>query len=121
MKDKITNATKPVLDLGRNIYLAGLGVATTVVDQYTTTFSTLVDKGRTRTEQRAKEKVETEITSPKMFTMVKEYSAKAGDRVQDGVNHALNRIGIPSKQEIRDLTQSIEKLTEKVQAMQVSA
>lgn len=121
MKDKVMNATRPALELGRNVYLAGLGIATTVADQYSNAFSSLVDKGRARNEKRAEEKGENEKKSPKVVTIFKDYTEKTGEKLQDGVNSALNRIGIPSKQEIRDLTKSIEQLTEKVQAMQASA
>jgi len=49
---------------------------------------------------------------------VKDFSEKAGSRLQEGLATTLGRFGIPTRDEIQALTRSVEQLTEKVKTMQ---
>ncbi|CAM2069908.1 Phasin family protein [Sulfidibacter corallicola] len=101
---------------GRTFYLAGLGVAATVQEQTNKVFENLVEKGRTATTKEAATEKKTE--GPTFSGRVKDLSDQVTNRVQDGVSFAFSRMGIPTRQEIQDLTRSVEQLTEKVQALQ---
>ena len=108
-------AKNKMFSTGRNVYLAGLGVAATITDQYGRVYGDLVEKGRGVNQKSDEEK--TENTSGLAFK-ANEFKGKVEARVQDGVSGALGRFGIPSQKEISDLTKSIEILTEKVQNLQ---
>ncbi len=120
MKNVINNAGNQVKETGRTMYLAGLGIAATVTDQYSKVFHQLVDKGRDVSE---KKETQSENKGSEFILTAKgrEISQLVGDRVQDGITKTLGRLGIPSQREIKDLTRSIEQLTEKVQGLNKEA
>lgn len=108
------SAKNQMFSTGRNVYLAGLGVAATVTDQYGRVFESLVDKGRTVSEKREEEPTEKPAG---LSSKASDLKVKVETTVQTGITTALGRFGIPSQKEFNDLTKSIEVLTEKVQNM----
>jgi len=115
----IHNLTTGILSTTKNIYLAGLGVAATVNDQAKSSFDTLVQKGEARSS-RSHEDHKPRFTQ-KITDQVSQFAGKATSRVQDGLSSSLSRLGIPSRDEIKALTLSVEQLTEKVQTLQPGA
>ena len=119
MKNVINNASNQVKETGRTVYLAGMGIAATVTDQYSKVINDLVDKGRTVTE---KKEGESEKKGEFVLTAkTREISQMVEERVQDGITKTLSRLGIPSQKEIQELTRSIEQLTAKVQDLAKTA
>lgn len=99
--------TDAIYDTARTFYLAGLGVVATANEEVRTTYSKLVKKGET---------FEKDADNPmaRATGTVKEFARGAEDRVQKTVGTALNRAGVPNRDEIRTLIDRVEDLTKKV-------
>ena len=104
-------------EAGRNVYFAGLGITSLVTDRAAQTFDSLVEKGQT--VKKDGEKEEKEVREG-LTQRVKGFSDKAGDRIQETVQATFGRLGIPSRTEIKELTESIEQLSNKIQGMQAN-
>ena len=115
MKNMIRTTGEKALETSRTIYFAGMGVAASVAGRYENVFNNLVEAGRTASEKRD---ASTEKSEPALVGKAKAYTQKASDMVTTQITGALSRVGVPSQTEIRELTQSIERLTEKVQGLQ---
>lgn len=101
----------------RTFYLAGLGVAATVTSEYKKVFDQMVEKGKESKDPA--EAVAEKVNGQGVVSRIKGVGEQMTNRVQDGVSYTFSRMGIPTRQEIQDLTRSVEQLTEKVQALQV--
>jgi poly(hydroxyalkanoate) granule-associated protein len=101
-------------DSAHKIWLAGLGALAKAEEEGTKVFNTLVEAGE-----------EVEARGKKSFKLVKgkvtEAREAAGDRIDKlgdtfdtSVAGALQRLGVPSRDEIQRLTKRVEELTAKV-------
>ncbi len=101
-------------DSAHKIWLAGLGALAKAEEEGTKVFHSLVEAGE-----------EFEARGKKRFTLVKgkvkEAREKAestieklGDTFDERVAGALQRLGVPSRDEIQRLTKRVEELTAKV-------
>ena len=93
---------------GRNVYLAGLGAYATAEEETKGFFDRLVEKG---------EEYEGEKGSftQRAADRVRKTGQQVEDRVETTVSETLNRVGVPSRKEIRTLINRVEKLTKKVE------
>lgn len=107
----------PLRESAHKIWLAGLGALATAEEEGTKLFKSLVSKGeeyegslRTGTDKvksqadKAKERVE-----KAWETLESSFDEKVGA--------ALHRVGVPSRDEIAELTRKVEKLTETIEAL----
>ncbi len=101
-------------DSAHKIWLAGLGALAKAEEEGTKVFNTLVEAGE-----------EVEARGKKGFKLVKgkvtEAREAAGDQIDklggtfdNSVAAALQRLGVPSRDEIQRLTKRVEELTAKV-------
>ena len=101
-------------DSAHKIWLAGLGALAKAEEEGTKVFNTLIEAGE-----------EFEARGKKGFKLVKgkvtEARAAAGDQIDklggtfdNSVAAALQRLGVPSRDEIQRLTKRVEELTAKV-------
>lgn len=106
-----------VLDAAQRIWLAGLGAMAFAQDEGNKVFkgtgdlvSTLVEKG-----------LQIEKAGMKQVQEVTGVAEEAWSRVQvvidAQVSQALHRLGVPTRQEIADLTKRIDKLTASIDAL----
>ena len=120
------NVQDELKDSVHRIWLAGLGALAAAEEEGSKLFSRLVDRGR---DVEAKGKVEVDKVSEK-FDKVNEKvrvevdKAKAraesafdnwGDKLDEKLTSALHRLGVPTRDEIRNLTQRVEELNAKVE------
>jgi len=113
-----------VLDSANQIWLAGLGAFAKTQEEGGKVFESLVKQGEeleARTMKAANAKVE------EMRGRVEEVRDKATGRLdkleqvfQDRVARALNRLGVPSNDDIQALIQHVESLDKTVQQMVAS-
>ena len=103
------------------IWLAGLGALAAAEEEGTKLFSRLVERGK---DVESKGKVEVD----KVKAEVEKVKAKAeskledwGDKVDDKLTAALHRLGVPTRDEIRTLTQRVEELAAKVEQLKPKA
>lgn len=112
----IKDVKSQAFQLGRNFYFAGLGLTALVTDGAGNTFNSLVARGQTRVKPESEEKE----TTPGITARIKDLTNQAGDRIQNGVQSAIGRLGIPSRTEIKELTNSIEQLSHKIKGLQTN-
>jgi polyhydroxyalkanoate synthesis regulator phasin len=113
--NNLKNIGSQVLGAGRNLYFAGLGVAVIGGDRTVKVFNGLVEKGRVVSEKKPTCKA---TGTTQLKNKIAGLGKATGERVQGGINGVLKRLGIPSRDEIRDLTRSVTQLTEKVSGLQ---
>jgi len=107
-----------VLKMGRNVWLAGLGVVAYADEEARTLYGKLVDKGETF------EKSEKNVVGRKLSDVTdtaKKMTDEAGEKVQGVVHTVMHRAGVPTSDEIHTLIQRVETLTAKVEKIQPKA
>ena len=103
-----------MFDSAHKIWLAGLGALAKAEEEGTKVFHNLVEAGE-----------DFEARGRKRFTLVKgkvqeareaaeNQIEKLGDTVDDQVANAVQKLGVPSRDEIQRLTKRVEELTAKV-------
>lgn len=119
-EDMATNTStmqKDIKESARKIWLAGLGALATAEEQGTKVFQSLVERGEdfeTRSEKQVA-KVKGQVKS------VTDKAEAQWDRVEkvvdERVNTAIKKLGIPSRDEVKTLTRRVEELTKKVEQL----
>ncbi|OZC02370.1 phasin family protein [Rubricoccus marinus] len=127
-----TDAAGNVKDAAQNVFLAGLGALVAAKETGEETFESFVKKGekvdlgtlgteRVKTIRKqidgATDKVEDAVkgrVSDAKY-VAGETANSLEDRVQDAVATVMKRIGVPTREEISELTASVERLTARVE------
>ena len=109
----VKEVSREAMDVTRNIYLAGLGVAATVNDSAKGVFDKLVDKGAKTSEKLPERK----LSETPAYNRLTDLRRKTTETVRKQVTGVMHGFGIPSRDEIAALRTSVEQLTEKVTAM----
>src|SRR5436305_2429301 len=115
------NVQEELKDSVHRIWLAGLGALAAAEEEGSKLFSRLVDRGR---DVEAKGKVEVDKVNEKLRVEVDRAKAKAesafdnwGDKLDEKLTSVLHRLGVPTRDEIRNLTQRVEELNAKVETL----
>jgi poly(hydroxyalkanoate) granule-associated protein len=117
-KSKADKLQDDLRESAHRIWLAGLGALSTVEEKGGKWFQQLVEKGKTveaegKTQvHRAKAKVETEVNKAK--SRVEEAVEDLGSNLEAKLAEALHRFGVPTRDEIRDLTKRVEQLNARI-------
>jgi poly(hydroxyalkanoate) granule-associated protein len=120
-KDKLKKLQDEVSEKSREIWLAGLGVFSTMEEEGEKLFKKFVEKGKELEEKgesfekRAKEKVGT-VTSymeEKTEKFTKDVATLPG-YVEEKLKSALNKFGASSQSQVKELNDKVDQLTEKV-------
>jgi poly(hydroxyalkanoate) granule-associated protein len=103
------------------IWLAGLGALAAAEEEGTKIFSRLVERGRD-VESKGKvevDKVKAEVDKmkTKAESTFETWGDKFGEKFDDKLTAALHRLGVPTRDEIRSLTQRVEELNAKVEQL----
>jgi poly(hydroxyalkanoate) granule-associated protein len=108
-------------DSAHKIWLAGLGALAAAEEEGTKVFHRLVDRGRD-VESRGKGDFQEQVDRAK--AKVDEAKTKVSDTVEtwsgkldEAVTATLHRLGVPTREEIRTLTQRVEELNAKVEQL----
>jgi poly(hydroxyalkanoate) granule-associated protein len=107
----VEQARKEILDAGRNIWLAGLGVVARVEEEGKDLLETLVERGRKVEKQQFKT---LDRTVSRTSDGLKEWSDRVQENVQKGMEEALHRFGLPSRHDLDRLSARINTLSKKV-------
>lgn len=104
-------------DAAHKIWLAGLGALSTAEEEGTKLFNRLVDRGKDF-EAKGKvevEKVKAEVDKVKVKAEAayEEWSGKLDERLAA----VLQKVGVPTRDEIHSLTQKVEELTAKLEQL----
>ncbi len=136
MNSTLKKVQDTVLEQARDAYYAGLGVVATLEKETTdvykkaedrvsgvaknvqTNYDDLAKKGKkfaTRSEKAIKGEIkELEGELQETREDVIGFSDKMLDQIQETVGSVLNRLGVPTREEIRTLNTNVEKLSAKV-------
>ena len=130
----LTDAAGDVQDAVSKVFLAGLGALALAEEEGSKTFKKLVKRGETvelpglgaervrkiraqiaGSADEATEAVKGRATDAKY--LAGEAADKAEDRVSETVTVVMKRLGVPTRDEISELTASVERLTARVEAL----
>ena len=122
--DQLASAVR---DSAEQIWLAGLGAFAKAQQEGTKVFEALVREGdllqqrtRTVTEQRLEE-VANRFTQA--ATQLSQQATQSWDRLEqvfeDRVARALSHLGVPSAREVRELTEMLQALNERISALDI--
>ena len=130
----LTEAAGDVKDAVTKVFLAGLGALAVAEEEGSKTFKKLVKKGekvelpglgmdrvqaiRTEIEGRAdqaSDAVKGRVNDAKY--VAGETATKTEDRVQEAVKTVMARLGVPTREELSELTASVERLTTNIEAL----
>jgi len=118
MATKKKSTTEPLTESAHRIWLAGLGALATAEKEGSKLFRDLVAKGETFDAS-----VQTPVRSArgKVRETIEEVRSRAGKTVErlesafdDRVQDVLQRLGVPSRDEISSLSRRVERLTKAV-------
>jgi poly(hydroxyalkanoate) granule-associated protein len=110
-KNKTKEMQNDILESAHKVWLAGLGAVAMAEEEGGKFFSTLLEKGE-KLEGKSKKQVEkAKGTVSGMKTVAESYWETFGRTVDDQVTAVIHRIGVPTKDEIEDLTKKVEDLT----------
>ncbi len=103
------------------IWLAGLGALAAAEEEGGKLFKSLVDRGEDL-ESRGREEVKSTVEDvksgvKKTVSKVEDAWEDLGEGLDERVTSALHRLGVPSREEIKTLTQRIEELASKVEKL----
>jgi len=119
-EDTVRNETlqDELTDRGREVWLAGLGALATVEEESSKLFSHLVDRGEDFEEERREELEAASETAREQrdeaLAQIEEASEETQSLLMDTVNTALERFGVPTRNEVDRLSDKVETLTEQV-------
>jgi poly(hydroxyalkanoate) granule-associated protein len=105
---------RDALRVGREVWLAGLGVMQSAQVETTRTFDTLVAKGR-RVEERQRKTVHT--VQDEVTRRVEEASGMVRDGVQRVVAGTLHRFGVPTRTDVAELQTRVEQLQSRLKTL----
>ena len=120
VKTNIKDSSKELRESAHKIWLAGLGALNSAEEEGAKLFNKLVEKGEAF-EARGREQIAKMQTSVEDAVGGVETSwEKLGDAFDNRVAAAINRLGVPSRDEIVTLTKRVEELTMKVDSLKSS-
>jgi poly(hydroxyalkanoate) granule-associated protein len=111
------NVQEELKDSVHRIWLAGLGALAAAEEEGVKLFNRLVDRGR---DVEAKGKVEVDKVKAeveRMKTRAETTFEDWGGKLDETLTSALHRLGVPTRDEIRTLTQRVEELNAKIEAL----
>lgn len=114
MNETTKNLQDELKESAHRIWLAGLGALAAAGEEGTKMFDRLVDRGReyeTRGRDEARKQYEGARSS------ADELWETWSGKLDEAVTKALHRMGVPSRDEIRNLTQRVEELNSKVEML----
>lgn len=98
------------LNLGRNVWLAGLGVVGSVDEKGREVFADLVRRG-------SEMDTETEKVGRGVVAKVKDLGPELERRVEGTMSKTLNFLGVPARHDVEQLSDRVATLTRQVESL----
>lgn len=115
------NVQEDLKESAYRIWLAGLGALAAAGEEGAKAFNRLVDRGR---EVESKNKDDFKAQADKAKEQFDKAKGKVegqweewGEKLDEVLTRSLHRLGVPTRDEIRTLTQRVEELTAKVESL----
>ena len=112
-------ASGSFVELVRKMLLAGVGAVAMTRDETEQFVNKLVERGEIAQKDAEKllRDVQGRLRQGRAEVNVKEQAEKVGSRVEQGMEDFLNRLNIPSKRDIEDLSAKIAQLSARVEEL----
>ncbi|HWN42533.1 MAG TPA: phasin family protein [Thermoanaerobaculia bacterium] len=114
MNESTKNLQDELKESAHRIWLAGLGALAAAGEEGTKVFDRLVDRGR-EYESRGRDEARKQYEGAR--STADELWGTWSGKLDEAVTNALQRMGVPSRDEIRNLTQRVEELNAKVEML----
>jgi len=114
MNESPKNLQDELKESAHRIWLAGLGALAAAGEEGTKMFDRLVDRGR---DYEAKGRDEARKQYADVKSSADELWETWSGKLDEAVTKALHRMGVPSRDEIHNLTQRVEELNAKVEML----
>lgn len=119
-KKSKTDVQNEVVQSAQKIWLAGIGALATAEEEGSKLFNSLVKKGETYEAQGKKRVDEVKARVEEVVGKAEGSIEKLSGALDEKVAEAINRLGVPSRDEIAQLTKSVEELTVKVDSLKAT-
>jgi poly(hydroxyalkanoate) granule-associated protein len=116
-------ATQDLKDKGREIWLAGLGVFSTMEEEGTKLFNKFIEKGKElekkgeNIEKKARQQVQNIEKKAKETIGNLGTWDELGDYIEQKLNSTFETLGVSSHKEVKALNDKVEKLTKSVEML----
>lgn len=119
MAKKTSTDIKDLKETANKVWLAGLGALASVGEEGGKLFNNLVDKGSGVESRGRKELSKAKSMIAEVADQAKNEAQNAWSRLErvldDKVSASLHRVGVPSRDEIKNLSARVAELTRKVE------
>jgi poly(hydroxyalkanoate) granule-associated protein len=119
-KKSKTDVQNEVVQSAQKIWLAGIGALATAEEEGSKLFNSLVKKGETYEAQGKQRIGDVKARVEEVVGKAEGSIERLGDAFDEKVARAINRLGVPSRDEIAQLTKSVEELTVKVDSLKAA-
>jgi poly(hydroxyalkanoate) granule-associated protein len=106
------------LDSARQAWLAGLGAVSVAQEEASDLFEHLVERGR---KLEARGRKEADKARGRVASSIEDLGNDLGQALDRGLAATLGRLGIPTRDDLKDLTRRVEELTKSVSRLSRSA
>lgn len=119
-KKSKTDVQNEVVQSAQKIWLAGIGALATAEEEGSKLFKSLVEKGEGYEAQGKKRVGDVRARVEQIVGQAEGSMERLGDALDEKVADAIKRLGVPSRDEIAQLTKSVEELTVKVDSLKAT-
>lgn len=106
---------RDVTEAGRSIWLAGLGAVAQAGEEGREVFDDLVKRGK-KAEHRQFQAIDRTVA--RTSETMKDWSERLQEGLEDGMRGVLQRVGLPTRQDLSRLSTRLDALTRKVDQLQ---
>ena len=119
-KKSKTDVQNEVVQSAQKIWLAGIGALATAEEEGSKLFNSLVKKGEGYEAQGKQRVGDVRARVEQIVGQAEGSMERLGDALDEKVADAIKRLGVPSRDEIAQLTKSVEDLTVKVDSLKAT-
>jgi poly(hydroxyalkanoate) granule-associated protein len=119
-KKSKTDVQNEVVQSAQKIWLAGIGALATAEEEGSKLFNSLVKKGEGYEAQGKQRVGDVRARVEQIVGQAEGSMERLGDALDEKVADAIKRLGVPSRDEIAQLTKSVEELTVKVDSLKAT-
>lgn len=120
MTDTEKKVHEEIKESAHKIWLAGLGALAAAEEEGTKLFNSLVEKGEDYESRGKEELARVKDKVEGAFGKAETSWEKLGDAFDEKVAGAVQRLGVPNRDEITTLTKRVEELTRKVDQLKTT-
>ena len=114
MTDTTKKVQEEIRESAHKIWLAGLGALASAEEEGAKIFNTLVERGEAYESRGREELAKVKDKVEGAFGKAESSWEKLGGSFDDKVVGVIKKLGVPSRDEITQLTERVEELTKKV-------